>query len=92
MRTRSEDAKIKKEIPAEAKKENPSKIQFKRKGKIVELPAPKALVTTVKREKEQAKKLVVADEEDIKLEGEKKSLRASVKRSKDVGTSTIKKL
>ncbi|XP_059068496.1 uncharacterized protein LOC131859002 [Cryptomeria japonica] len=91
MKTRSEEAKIKKEKPAKAKKEKPSKIQFKRKGKIVEPPAPKASVTTWKRKKKQAKKSVAADEEETESEGEKKALRASGKRLKDVGTSTVKK-
>ncbi|XP_059073496.1 uncharacterized protein LOC131874233 [Cryptomeria japonica] len=65
MKTRSEEAKIKKEKPVEAKKEKPSKIQFKRKGKIIEPPTPKALVNTRKRKKEQEKKSVATDEEEI---------------------------
>ncbi|XP_059075221.1 uncharacterized protein LOC131053449 [Cryptomeria japonica] len=77
-----------KEKPVETKKEKPSKIQFQRKGKIVEpLTVP---VKTGKRKKQQAQKLVDTDEEVTESKGEKKALRASGKMSKVVGTSTMK--
>lgn len=69
-------------------KEKPSKIQFKRKGKEVKPPTPKAPVATSKRKKEQAKRTI--DEEETKFEGENKELRASGKKSKVVGASTVK--
>lgn len=62
MKTRSAEAK--KEKLAKAKKEKPSNIQFKRKGKVIEPPAPKALVTTGKRKKEKEKKSTTDDEEE----------------------------
>ncbi|XP_057859038.1 uncharacterized protein LOC131067888 [Cryptomeria japonica] len=81
-------APIKKEKPIETKKEKPSKIQFWRKGKIVEPPT--APVKTSKRKKKQAQKLVDVDEEETESEREKKALRTSGKRSKGVGTPVVK--
>ncbi|XP_059078096.1 uncharacterized protein LOC131876670 [Cryptomeria japonica] len=69
-------------------KEKPSSIQFKRKGKEVKPPTPKALEATDKRKKEQAKR--TTDEEETKFEGEKKELRASGNKSTVVGASTMK--
>ncbi|XP_059066400.1 uncharacterized protein LOC131857713 [Cryptomeria japonica] len=66
------------------------KTSWKRKGKIVEPHA--APVKIGKRKKQQAHKPVDTDEEVTESEGEKKALRASGKRSKGVGTSTVKYL
>ncbi|XP_059066109.1 uncharacterized protein LOC131074181 [Cryptomeria japonica] len=93
MKTRS--VEVKKEKLTEAKKEKPSKIQFKRKGKVIEHPTPKApKVKEVyrKRKKGQAKKLTADGEEETESEGEKKALRASGKNSKVVGASTVKSI
>lgn len=76
----------------EVKKEKPSKIQFKRKGKVIEPPAPKAPITTGQRKKEKENKPTTDDEEETKFEGEKKALRASGKKSKVVGAYTIKSI
>ncbi|XP_059073479.1 uncharacterized protein LOC131874222 [Cryptomeria japonica] len=75
-----------KEKPVETKKEKPLKIQFQRKGKIVEPPT--APIKAGKRKKQQAHKPVDIDEEETEPKGEKKALRASGKRSKGVGTPT----
>ncbi|XP_059073482.1 uncharacterized protein LOC131874225 [Cryptomeria japonica] len=56
-----------KEKPTKAKKEKTSKIQFKRKGKFIEPPTPKAhkvKEVSRKRKREQAKKPTVDDEEE----------------------------
>ncbi|XP_059065914.1 uncharacterized protein LOC131857400 [Cryptomeria japonica] len=82
MKTRAQKEKVaKKDNPTKTKKEKPSKIQFKRKGKIVEpCDAPVAIG---KRKKQQAQKPIVVDDEETEFEGEKKALRASGIRSKE---------
>ncbi|XP_059070821.1 uncharacterized protein LOC131860422 [Cryptomeria japonica] len=81
------------ETPIEAEKDKPSKIQFKRKGKVVKPPAPiapKVKEFYRKRKKEKEKKPIGDAEEETKSEGEKKALRVSGKNSKVVGASTVK--
>ncbi|XP_059071576.1 uncharacterized protein LOC131868124 [Cryptomeria japonica] len=72
------------------------KIQIRRKPKVEKPKAPKVKEVYRKRKKQQAQKTletVVEDvEEDTGFEGEKKELRASGKKSKVVGSPTVKSI